>query len=623
MKNFTEEPENSSREEEPESTGKRIAATGMDLFRRRIFQLKKSLERVMGYKGFILLASIIVGVVSGAGAVILKHFTYFCHHIVKEIPGDIPGIQFLAPAIPCGAILVCIFIVRCIYRVKQYDKSLACVILSTTNGTSDLPLSKMYSHILTSGLAVGFGASAGLEAPSALTGSAIGSNFAKMLRLGREGRTLLLACGGGGAISAIFDSPVAGALFACEILLPSFSIPALVPLLMASAASSVVSQIFAIPSAFIQLSDGTAWTIHNIFCYVLIGVCCGLLSAFVIKSTLFVGKSLKKFSNKWMGVAAGLIVIYLTFLLFPALKGEGYDFISDLIEGKSSSVVAGSPLAFLAENPWWIAGIVGLLFLLKPVISALCIDSGGDGGIFGPSLFTGAFLGYFMAKLINASQLASIDPVNCIAVGMGGVLAGVMHAPLTGIFLIAEITGGYKLFVPLMIVAALSSFISKRITGHNIYKSAIVQRGGIPEMKEGDAALHRHTLRPLVEKDYMPVKENDTLRTLLNVVIHSRHTVFPVVDDSGVLKGIVRIANIRPYLLDTAMHDVVLIYDIMGQTGPALDVNDNLKDAARLFEHLRTNHLPVLEDGKYAGFISKAGLFDAYRANFQGRHDLF
>ena len=257
------------------------------------------------------------------------------------------------------------------------------------------------------------------------------------------------------------------------------------------------------------------------------------------------------------------------------------------------------------------------------VISALCIDSGGDGGIFGPSLFTGAFLGYFMAKLINASHLASIDPVNCIAVGMGGVLAGVMHAPLTGIFLIAEITGGYKLFVPLMIVAALSSFISKRLTGHNIYKSAIVLRGGIPEMKDGDAALHRHTLRPLVEKDYMSVKESDTLRTLLNVVIHSRHTVFPVVDEDGVLKGIVRIASIRPYLLDTAMHDVVLIYDIMGQTGPALDVNDNLKDAARLFEHLRTNHLPVLEDGKYAGFISKAGLFDAYRANFQGRHDLF
>ena len=618
---------NPSTEKHAPGNGKELQMTSLrtawiNYLRKRIFSLKDALIRMMGEKGFILLASVIAGVISGAGAVLLKHFTHFCHILVDKIP-HFPGVEFLLPAIPCMAILLCIFIVRYIYCLTQYDKSLACVILSTTNGTSDLPPYKMYSHILTSGLAVGFGASAGLEAPSALTGSAIGSNFAKMLRLGREGRTLLLACGGGGAISAIFDSPVAGALFACEILLPSFSVPALVPLLMASAAASVVSQIFAIPSAFIQLSEGTAWTIHNISCYIFIGIACGLLSAFVIKSTLFVGKKLKKFSNKWTKLITSLSLIYLTFLLFPSLKGEGYSFISALIEGKSSAVFSGTFFASLAENSWCLTAFVALLFLLKPVISALCIDSGGDGGIFGPSLFTGAFLGFFMAKLINGSQLASIDPVNCIAAGMGGVLAGVMHAPLTGIFLIAEITGGYKLFVPLMIVAALSSFISKRLTGHNIYKSAIVQRGGIPEMREGDAALHRHTLRSLVEKEYMPVRENDTLRTLLDVVIHSKHTLFPVVDEEGTLKGIVRIANIRPYLLDTAMHDVVLIYDVMGQTGPALDVNDNLKDAARLFENLRTNHLPVLENGRYAGFISKAGLFDAYRTRVQNSHELF
>lgn len=603
--------------------GKGVFLSGRELFRKRLFHIKNTLIHMMGGKGFMLLASILVGVISGAGAVLLKHFTHFCHHLVDRMTVSAPWMPFAAPLIPCAAILLCILIVRYVYLLKQYDKSLACVILSTTNGTSDLPASKMYSHILTSGLAVGFGASAGLEAPSALTGSAIGSNMAKILRLGREGRTLLLACGGGSAISAIFDSPVAGALFACEILLPSFSIPALVPLLMASASASVVSQIFAIPSAFIQLSDGTAWTIHNIFCYVLIGICCGLLSSFVIKSTLLVGKTLKRFQSRTFAVISALIVIYLTFLLFPALKGEGYSLISSLIRGEENAVLTGSPFSFLAANPWCILGMIALLFMLKPVISALCIDSGGDGGIFGPSLFIGAFSGYFLAKLINASNLASIDPVNCIAVGMGGILAGVMHAPLTGIFLIAEITGGYKLFVPLMIVAALSSFISKRLCGHNIYKSAIVQRGGIPEMKEGDAALYRHSLRSLVENDYMPVKESDTLRTLLDVVIHSRHTIFPVVDEEGVLKGIVRIASIRPYLLDTAMHDVILIYDVMGQTGPALDVNDSLKDAAKLFENLRTNHLPVLENGKYAGFISKAGLFDAYRARVQNKHELF
>ena len=587
------------------------------------FRLKESLTRLLGAKGFLLLLSILVGVLSGAGAVTMKHLTHFFADLARELAPRLPGGIFTAPLIPIAGILLCLLFVGIFFRKKKYDKSLACVISSTANGSSELPPYKIFSHILTSGTAVGLGSSAGLEAPSALTGCAIGSNFAKFMRMGREARTLLLACGGAAGISAIFDSPVAGALFACEILLPSFSVPALVPLLIASASASVLAQLFSLPSPFIQLNPGTAWTVENIPYYFLIGIGCGLVSSFVIKGSLFVGSRSGKVKRSYIRILGGFALIYLFFLLFPCLKGEGYKHITQLIRGEELQVFDGMLFPVAGSTPWIFVGLLFLLVIFKPLISATCIESGGDGGIFGPSLFTGAFLGYGFAKILNLTGIAHIDPVNCIAVGMGGVLAGVMHAPLTGIFLIAELTGGYKLFVPLMIVAALSSFISKLIAKHNVYKSAIVMQGGSPEVKVEEGMLKRRHLQGLVEQDFRKVKENDTLRELLQTVIHSKRNLFPVVDDEGHLTGILSIDHIRPHILETELYDVLVVYDFMSPTGPMLDINDSLSDAVALFEKLRVWNLPVIENGKYVGFVSKAGVFEACRTLQQEKQELF
>ena len=275
-------------------------------------------------------------------------------------------------------------------------------------------------------------------------------------------------------------------------------------------------------------------------------------------------------------------------------------------------------------DPWIVIALIGVLVLLKPLASALSVESGGDGGIFGPSLFTGAFLGYFMSRLLNMAGFAVIDPVNCVAVGMGGVLAGVMHAPLTGMFLIAELTGGYRLFVPLMIVVAISSYISKRLVRYNIYKTMIAMKGETPEKKDDEVLLDSRSVEDLTENDYAVLRENDTLRTLLQNVMQSGRNVFPVISEKGELLGVIRMNTIRKFILSQELYDVILVYDIMEDTGPILAEGDSLNDAALLFDRLGVNQLPVVSSGrKYKGFIAKNQVYDNYRKMLHKKQDLF
>ena len=283
--------------------------------------------------------------------------------------------------------------------------------------------------------------------------------------------------------------------------------------------------------------------------------------------------------------------------------------IMDLIRGRENTLPDQGVLTFLFQNPWSLIVLTVVLMFAKPLVSAI--------------LFTGAFLGYAMSKFLNLTGIAVIDPVNCIAVGMGGVLAGVMHAPLTGMFLIAELTGGYRLFVPLMIVVALSSFISKRLVKHNVYKSMIAMKGGTPEQRDDEVMLTSTHLRDLVETDYITVRENDTLRSLLRTVMQSSRNIFPVVNEDKQLVGVVRVDSIRKLLFNSELYDMILVYDVMSDTGPVLDSNDTLNDAVLLFDRLRLWNLPVTENGKYLGFVSKVGIYDNYRRMLQEKHDLF
>ncbi|MFA6815372.1 MAG: chloride channel protein [Lentisphaeria bacterium] len=585
------------------------------------FSVCDFLKHYLGEKGFVFLLSILVGTIAGLGACFLKVFTHGCHHFVTSLAGDSYWMMWILPAFPAVGIFLCVFIVRYIFRIKEYKKSLSFVVSATTNGSSDLPLHKTFSHLITSGLAVGLGGSAGLEAPIAMTGAAIGSNLAKKTKLGRESRTLLLACGAGAGISAIFNSPVAGTLFACEILLPSFTIPALAPLLMASAAASIVAKSFGMESTFIQIHPD--WLLHNVPLYILMGLSCGLLSAYIIRMTLVVEKVLSRHDSIWGKALFSSVILYFVFLLFPTLKGEGYYLIGALLSGHEEVLAMGGPFSFLLMHSWLFLPLLCCLLLLKPMVSSMTIGGGGDGGLFGPSLVVGAFTGYFFYKFLNIEGVMSISAANCIAVGMGGVLAGVMHAPMTGMFLIAEMTGGYTLFVPLMITVSLSSFISKRIAHYNIYKSSIVQEGGIPEMHDDSLVLRETSIHDVVETNFTVVHPNNTLRDLVKILEESQRNICPVLEKDGELVGVIKVDDIHALLFNRTIYDSVLIYDLMEPTGPILTEHDSLYDAMRAFEHSKSRNLPVLCRGKYIGFVSKSGVLDRFRELLAKKQDLF
>lgn len=580
------------------------------------------LRQHLGYQGYILLLSVTVGLLSGLAAVTLKNITDYGHLIVRQAEGQ--WVEWLVPALPAAGIILCVIFVK-LFVKGTYDKSLANVIVSTTNGISSIPVQKTYSHVITSGICVGLGGSAGLEAPIALTGSAIGSNVAKFMRTSLETRTLLLACGGGAGISAIFNSPVAGALFACEILLPSFSVPALVPLLLASATAAVLSETLYSNQPFVQLNSG--WSSANIPFYIALGIISGLMSAYIIRGSIELGKKWDFIKNPWLKALTGGAILYLMFLLFPALKGEGYGYISAIVQGEDSFVMKNSLLSkfFDCSSGWILLGICALLTFLKVVSSTTTLESGGDGGIFAPSMFIGAFTGFCLARFVNMTAPANLhlNEINFIAVGMGGAIAGVMHAPMTGMFLIAEITGGYRLFIPLMITASLSAFISKKITGYNIYKSVIQLRGGAPEPNPAVMVLEKVKVGDLVEKDFIAVSASDKLRDLLKDVMTSDRNIFPVLDENGGVAGIVTLDDIRPFLLDSNLYDVALVYDVMSDAPPVLDCRDSIGSATRLFEKLHVFFIPVTRHGKYIGFISKTAVFDKYRELLRNRKELF
>ena len=589
----------------------------------RFLRIVNPFQKTLGEQNYIILLSVLVGLLSGVAGALMKAVEHGVRYLVALIPADASWAVWVLPATPALGVFFCVFVTQVIMRGK-YIRGLVGVIMSIKNRTGTVPLHKTFSHIITSGVSVGFGVSAGLEAPVAQTGAAIGSNVARSLLLNHENRILLLSCGGAAGISAMFNTPVAGAFFAMEILLPktASAIPAIIPLILSSATALLVSQqIYPPRPVFDSLQE---WNLHAVPYYVILGAAAGLVSVFVIKIYTRISKRYGNVRNPWVKGLIGSAILYLAILLFPALRGDGYEFIRHLIS-EPDALYAGSPFASLFANPWVFLLLTFLLVFLKATTSISSLESGADGGIFAPSMFIGAFLGYSISKFVHMAGLAwggYISEPNFLAIGMGGVLAGVMHAPLTGIFLIAELTGGYKLFIPLMIVSALSTFVCRKLCTHNVYKTMILFHGGDPDGTRDADALTRAIPDELIEKDYLSLSESDSMRTVLQSVMKTHQNVFPVLDH-GRLAGIVTLDNIRHYLLETSLYDVALVFDIMRPPEAVLEPGDTLGRAINLFEKHHETAVPVVRGGVYVGFVTKDRVLDRYRYLIETRPELF
>ena len=572
-----------------------------------------------GERSGTLIMALIIGIIAAFGVALM-------HFIVESLSAFSSKVESFSgsPVLKAGAValffflpLIGLFLSHCVQHKwggRNYAKSLSPLILMLHRRKFAIPGSEMITHLLSSAFSVGCGGSAGLEAPSVLTGSAIGSNTAGFLHADRRQRLLLIGCGAAAAISACFSSPIGGVLFAVEVLMPSFSVGALVPILMSSAVATVVSRVVSNHFGF-NLAITVPWRTDAVPFYFICGLVCALIGVYVIKTAYKLGGILKsRLRNHWMRLFTGGLLLCILLAVFPVLRGQGYVYIEQLFSGNLSALSALYPLPEGVVPQWLILTvlIISAIFI-KVVGSVLTVDSGGDGGIFAPSMFIGAFTGFAFARLINLTGLIQLQEPNFIVVGMCGVFTAVMRAPLTGIFLIAEVTGGYTLLVPLMIVSAVSWFAARRLEPNSIYRKALAESNLLNDDRD-QIMLQSLPVRLNIDRDFIALSPDDPISSMRKLVDEYNKEIFPVIDEHSHLVGVLRTEKILHAMLEHEVYDFMLIYDLMESPHGLLSPDDDLAWAMANFDRYNVKYLPVCSSGgKFEGFISREEIFSKYR----------
>lgn len=562
-------------------------------------------------RNFLVIAALIVGILAGLAASLLKAIT---HHIEEFLQSGFHWqykyyLYFFFPFI---GILLSVMYVRRFIRKGKFETGLTPLIYTISRKSSKVEPHNIYSQIITAALTVGFGGSTGLEAPIVTSGGGIGSVVGRFLGLSYRETTMLLACGAAAGIAGAFYSPIAGIVFAIEILLPEFTIPAFIPLLLASATAAVVARLFYNEQLFFLVTEG--WKIDALIYYVLLALIIGFFSLYFTKVSAFIKSSFYKIKNPYKKVVIGGLMLGVLVFLFPTLYGEGYITIKNLLAGNYTSMLKNSIFSDYSNLPWVIVLFAVVTIFAKSAATLITLSAGGNGGIFAPSLIMGGLMGFSLAFTINTLGIAHLNVANFIVAGMAGSLSAVMHAPLTGIFLIAEITGGYVLMVPLMIVSAISYLINRGRNKYSIYTKPLAEKGELSSLEDKDTTvLNMMKLRHLVEKDYLVLQDGDLIAERLNEILQSKRNIFPVVGEEQAFKGLIYVEDI---LKKGVSHTEGLsVNDLMQAAPDTVVISDVLKDVLTKMEKENAWLLPVLDGaGSYIGFVSKTTIFNKYRA---------
>ena len=565
----------------------------------------------MNYRVFLLILSFIVGLLSGIAAIILKnavHYTsYFLTHWLKS-----ETVNYIYIAYPLIGIFLTVIFVK--YFVKDHiGHGISRILYAISRKNSLISPHNSYSSMIASIITVGFGGSVGLEAPIVLTGSSIGSNLGRYLRLDYKTTTLLIGCGAAGAIAGIFKAPIAAIVFALEVLMLDLTMWSLIPLLISSVTAATISYVFSGKEFIFSVALDNVFSLHNLPYYVILGIVTGLVSTYFTRFIMLVESRMEKFKSSFNRLIIGGVLLGLLIFLFPPLFGEGYESLKEILNGQAAKLTEESMFYQLKDNIFYFLGFLILVVIFKVIATALTTGSGGVGGIFAPALFMGGIVGYITARLINMFDFINVSEKNFALVGMAGLMAGAMHAPLTAIFLIAEITGGYTLFVPLIITATIAYLTIIRFESHSIYTDRLAKRGHLITHDKDRAILTRLQISKVIEKDLKCVGPNLTLGELVKVISKSKRNIFPVVDEQNLLLGIVQLDNIREIIFNRDMYETTYVENIMELPPSLILSNDSMESVMKKFEITGVWNLPVVEDGKYMGFISKSKLFSIYR----------
>ncbi|MFA9191474.1 chloride channel protein [Flavobacterium sp. FZUC8N2.13] len=573
-------------------------------------------QSILTGKQFIFLSSILVGISAAFAVIVLKSFAHWVFSFATYING-ILKLSFINSILPIAGLLLTVFVIKKVLG-GSIEKGTSQILYAVAKKASIIPQKQMYAHIITSSLTVGLGGSAGLESPIVVTGAAFGSNYAQKYKLSYKDRTLLIGCGVSAGIGAAFNAPIAGVLFAIEFLLVDVSISAFTPIMISAATGAIVSAITLDETVLLNFKQQEVFNYHNIPFYVLLGVLTGFISIYYTRNFqrtehFFHRLKLTPYKKALFGASLLAVLIFI----FPKLFGEGYESIKILAESHPEEILENTLFESFKNNRWVLLAFVAATMMIKVFATAITLGSGGNGGNFAPSLFVGSYVGFVFSKLINYTGLSHLPVSNFTMIGMAGILSGLFHAPLTAIFLIAEITGGYSLMVPLMIVASISFAISKQFEKHSMDVKNLAQKGHVFTNNKDTNVLSTLNTNTIIHTDFLTLSPNENLEKLVDLISHSNQSVFAVVDKEQHLLGVVHFNDIREIIFNKYRVKYTLVKDIMTPPADVIYPFHSMEVVMNKFEKTKRTFLPVIKDEKYFGFISKSEALEAYRAKLK------
>ncbi len=576
-------------------------------------KLRRFSKNRLGINNTFLLLSLFTGFFGAMAAIIIKNLVHFTENSLSNLFPD-ANQNYLFLVFPLVGIVLTVFLIKNAIK-DNLSHGVSIVLKAIGQNKGRLRPHNTYSSMITSAITVGFGGSVGLEAPMVMTGSAIGSNLARLFNLNSKQTILLLACGSTAAIAAVFQAPIAAIVFAIELLMIDFTATTILPLLISAATGIVLSLLFLGQNAVIHVKSHQIFSLDNVPFYIFLGVITGLVSVYYIRVSRYVENTFKKIKRRYVKAVIGGIALGGLIFIFPVFFGEGYIWINTLLNTSGRELFNNSPLFVFPESEHFFILLIFLTLMLKVVASAITTSAGGVGGVFAPTLFMGAITGFFLAELARVYLGINLPYSSFVLAGMAGVMGGVMHAPVTAIFLTAEISTGYSLLIPLMITSAISYLTVKPLEVYSIYQKTLAEKGTLKTHNKDKSAIQQIDWKKMIDRNVHTVCINASLREYTQVIAASKRNLFVVLDENDCFAGMLDMDDHRNIIFQQDKYDTVFVRDLMFY--PDVWVFDTESNCELLEKIMNSGHfnLPVItDDEKYVGFISKAKVLDAYKS---------
>lgn len=561
---------------------------------------------------FVIFLALVVGVLCGLAAQLLK---YLIHLIASNLTShfSITQVNYMNLVYPVIGIFVVVLFVK--YVIKDnISHGVTRVLFAISRRKSRLKKKNTYASLIASSITIGFGGSVGAEGPIVFTGAAIGSNIGQAFRLSPRILMLLVGCGAAAGIAGIFRAPIAGMLFTLEVLMIDLTGTTVMPLLISSISGATVAYILEGYTSEFFFAQSELYDTNKIPYSIIFGIVCGFMSLYFTRSMFMMESFFSKIKSSWLKYGIGSSLLAILIFVFPPLYGEGYESITMLLDGKYSDIADGTFFYVDRNSIWFTAIYVGAIMMTKVFATSATNGAGGVGGTFAPSLFVGALCGFLFAFIMNNLNVGvDISVKNYTLMGMAGLMSGVMHAPLMGIFLTAEMTGGYNLFLPLLIVSTLSYMTIRIFEPYSIYTMRLAKSGDLITHEKDQAVLTLMKVDNLIETDFTEVHPEMTLKEVCNIISESKRNLFPVTDSEGVLKGVVLLDDIRNIMFRSDLYPKMTVSRFMSMPPARIDSHETMDKVMHTFDKTGAWNLPVVENGKYVGFVSKSKIFNSYR----------